>query len=144
MKRVLSLTGLIAVLLTLSTSYSLAQRTWYRGDVRQIIRNLETDTDSFKKSLDHALDRSALNGTNAEDEINNCVKEFEHATDKLKDRAEDQQYSPNLAREVLVRGRSINTFMRRHRMGGDAENDWVRVRSDLTQLANSYYIKWRW
>jgi hypothetical protein len=130
--------------LTISTTYSLAQRTWYRGDVRQVIRNLETDTDTFKNSLDKALDRSAWDGTNVEDEINNYVKDFEHATDKLKDRAEDQQYSPNLAREVLVRGRSINTFMRRHRLGGDAENDWVRVRGDLTQLANSYYIKWRW
>ena len=143
MKRMLSLVMSTGMLFTISITNSLAQG-WYRGDVRQVIRNLETDTDTFKKSLDHALDRSALDGTKAEDEINNYVKDFEHATDKLKDRAEDQQYSPNLAREVLVRGRSINTFMRRHRMGGDAENDWVRVRGDLTQLANSYYIKWRW
>ena len=144
MKRVLSLTVFTALLLAMATSYSLAQRSWYRGNPRQVIRNLETDTDTFKKSLDHALDRSALNGTEREDEINNYVKEFEHATDKLKDRSEDQQYSPNLAREVLVRGRSINQFMRRHQMGGDAENDWIRVRGDLTQLAESYYIKWRW
>jgi len=144
MKKVISLAVFTAVLFTLSTSYSLAQRPWYRDNPRQIIRNLETDTDSFKSSLDHALDRSPLNGTEREDEINNYVKEFEHATDKLKDRSEDQQYSPNLAREVLARGRSINVFMRRHRLGGEAESDWVRVRNDLTQLANSYYITWRW
>ena len=144
MKRILGLTWFVAVVLSVSVSSTLAQRAWYRGDVRQIIRNLETDTDTFKSSLDHALDRSPLDGTKAEDEINEYVKQFEHATDKLKDRAEDQKYSPNLAREVLVRGRSINTFMRRHRLGGDAENDWVRVRTDLTQLANSYYINWRW
>lgn len=144
MKKILSLTMALAVLLTLAIQTSIAQRAWYRGDVRQIIRNLETDTDSFKKSLDHALDNSPLDGTKNEDEINEYVKQFEAATDKLKDRAEDQKYSPNLAREVLVRGRSINTFMRRHRLGADAESDWTRVRSDLTQLANSYYINWRW
>ena len=144
MRRVLKLTLSLSMLLTLSTMNSLAQRTVYRIDVRQIIRNLETDTDTFKRSLDHALDRSALDGTRSEDEINDFVKQFEHATDKLKDRAEDQKYSPNLAREVLVRGRSINTFMRKHRLGQDVDNDWARVRDDLTLLAHGYKITWRW
>jgi hypothetical protein len=62
----------------------------------------------------------------------------------LKDRAEDNRYAPNLAREVLIRGRSINTFMRKHRLGGDAGNDWARVRQDLTLLAAGYRINWRW
>ena len=124
---------------------SLEQRTTVvRTNVRQIIRNLETDTDTFKNSLDRSLDHSALDGTRSEDEINEYVKEFEHATDKLKDKAEDQKYAPNLAREVLVRGRSINTFMRKHPLGQDANNDWARVRSDLTLLAHGYRINWRW
>ena len=144
MKQILGLTLFVAMFLTVSVGSSLAQRAWYRGDVRQVIRNLETDTDTFKSSLDHALDRSPLDGTKAEDEINEYVKQFEHATDKLKDRAEDQKSSPYLAREVLVRGRSINGFMRRHHLGSDADNDWVRVRNDLGQLAKTYYIKWRW
>ena len=141
MTRVASFILSVSMLLPIS---SLAQRTVVRTNVRQIIRNLETDTDTFKHSLDKALDRSQLDGTQAEDEINNYVEEFEHATDKLKDKAEDQQYAPNLAREVLIRGRSINTFMRKHRLGGDAENDWVRVRDDLTLLSHGYRIKWRW
>ena len=121
-----------------------AQRAWYRGNVRENIRQLETDTDRFKSSLDRALDQSPLDGTKAEDEINEYVKQFEHATDKLKDRAEDQQYSPNLAREVLVRGRAINGFMKTHHLQNEAQVDWSRVRADLTQLANGYYIRWRW
>jgi len=145
MRRVVSFTLSLSMLLTLSTINSRAQRTTvYRTNIRQIIRNLETDTDTFKRSLDHALDRSPLDGTKSEDEINEYVKQFEHATDKLKDRAEDHRYAPNLAREVLVRGRSINTFMRKHQLGGDAANDWVRVRDDLTLLAAGYRINWRW
>jgi DNA repair ATPase RecN len=124
---------------------SLAQRTTVvRTNVRQIIRNLETDTDTFKGSLDRALDHSPLDGTRSEDEINEYVKQFEHATDKLKDKAEDQKYAPNLAREVLLRGRSINTFMRKHQLSQDANNDWARVRNDLTLLAHGYRINWRW
>jgi hypothetical protein len=91
-----------------------------------------------------ALDQSPLDGTRAEDEINEYVKAFEHATDKLKDRAEDREYSPNLAREVLVRGRAINSFMKAHPLQSEAEVDWSRVRNDLTVLANGYQIRWRW
>jgi DNA repair ATPase RecN len=129
---------------SLARRNSLAQRTVVRTNVRQIIRNLETDTDTFKRSLDRALDQSQLDGTRSEDEINEYVKQFEHATDKLKDKAEDQKYAPNLAREVLVRGRSINTFMRKHQLSQDVNNEWARVRDDLTLLAHGYRINWRW
>ena len=133
-----------SILAGASSGTALAQREWYRGNVRDIIRELETDTDHFKGSLDSALDHSRLNGSRAEDEINEHVKRFEEATDRLRDRAEDREYAPNLAREVLNRGRNINTFMRNHRLGGKAESDWAQVRGDLNRLSNSYYINWRW
>ena len=133
-----------SILAGASSGSALAQRAWYRGNVRDIIRELETDTDHFKGSLDSALDHSRLNGSRAEDEINEHVKRFEEATDRLRDRAEDKEYAPNLAREVLNRGRNINTFMRNHRLGGKAESDWAQVRADLIRLSNSYYINWRW
>lgn len=136
----------VAVLtfLIVATGSTLAQRPWYRGNVREIIRDLESDTDRYKSSLDSALDRSRLNGSRAEDEINDYVKQFEQATDRLRDRAEDRQYAPNLAREVLNRGRSINTFMRRNRLGGEAESDWAKVRNDLNRLSHAYNLNWRW
>jgi len=144
MKRSLILAVLTLTCLMLSLGIVVAQRPWYRGNVRDIIRDLETDTDHFKSSLDRALDRSRLNGSRAEDEINDYVKRFEEATDRLRDRAEDRQYAPGLVREVLNRGRSINGFMRSRRLGGEAESDWARVRNDLNRLANAYNVNWRW
>lgn len=144
MRRFTILAVAVFTFLIVSTGSTLAQRQWYRGNVREVIRDLESDTDRYKGSLDNALDRSRLNGSRTEDEINEHVKRFEEATDHLRDRAEDRQYAPNLAREVLNRGRSINVFMRRHRLGGQAESDWAKVRNDLNRLANSYYINWRW
>ena len=144
MRIILTLTAIAVMVLSVPVNFSRAQRVWYRGNVRDIIRQLETDTDHFKSSLDRALDNSPLNGTRREDEINEYVKRFEEATDRLRDRSEDQQYAPGLAREVLARGRSINAFMRSQRLGGQAEVDWINVRNDLNRLANSYYIKWRW
>jgi hypothetical protein len=120
------------------------QRPWFRGNVLEIIRQLETNTDRYKTSLDKGLDESRLNGTRAEDEVNAFVKRFEEATDRLRNNAEDQQHAPRAAREVLNRGRSINRFMTKNRLGAAAEADWARVRNDLNRLANAYYIRWRW
>ena len=135
-----------AMMLLNATVGTLAQRPrpWYRGNVREIIRQLETDTDDFKSSLDSALDRSTINGTRAEDEINEYVKQFEQATDRLRDRSEDREYAPTAAREVLNRGRSINVFMRRNRLGGRAESDWAKVRNDLNRLSAAYNKGWKW
>ena len=141
MKRAISvLTILVAVQLAVPFWTVEAQR----EDVKRLLKRLEENTDRFSKSLDSALDRSALNGTKAEDEINGYVHQFEEATDRLKDRYEDQGAAPGAAREVLSRGQAIDRFMRRNRLGGKAESDWQIVRSDLNLLARTYRINWRW
>lgn len=132
-----------AALITL-TVIGIANAQWYRGNLKEILRRLEEDSDRFTKSLDSDLDHSALNGTRSEDEINRYVHEFEEATDHLKDRYDNQQAAPNLAREVLVRGRSIDTFMKRNRPGARSMTDWARVRQSLDQVAHAYRIRWRW
>lgn len=144
MRRLLVLVAFASLTPCLFVESATAQRRWYRGNVRNIVRNLERDTDRFKGSLDSALDRSSLNGTREEDDINRYVREFEEATDRLRDRTEDREFAPGAAREVLNRGRAINVFMRMHRLGANAERDWAVVRNDLNRLANSYYISWRW
>ena len=107
-----------ALAFALALSSGVEQVSAQREDVKQILRRLEDNTDRFSKSLDSALDHSPLNGTRAEDEINGYVHDFEEATDHLKDRYSDNGAAPNLAREVLARGQSIDRFMRRNRLGG--------------------------
>ena len=144
MKRSLVVVAIGMFALLCSAEFTSAQRPWYRGNVLEIIRQLETNTDRYKSSLDQGLDDSRLNGTRSEDEINAFVKRFEEATDRLRNNAEDQQHAPRAAREVLNRGRAINRFMAKNRLGARAEGDWTRVKNDLNRLANAYYIRWRW
>ena len=141
MKKVWSIVAILVVVLMSSPIWAVTPQ---REDVKRILKRLEEDTDRYSKSLDSALDKSALNGSRAEDEINNYVHQFEEATDHLKDKYEDQGAAPNLAREVLSRGQTINNFMKRNRLGGQAESDWQLVRSDLNVLARAYRIGWRW
>src|SRR5262245_45055597 len=115
MKKVWSIFAIVIAVLISSPIWAITPQ---REDVKRILKRLEEDTDRYSKSLDSALDKSALNGTRSEDEINNYVHQFEEATDHLKDKYEDQGAAPNLAREVLSRGQSIDRFMRRNNLGG--------------------------
>jgi len=51
--------------------------------VEELIHRIETQSDVFRKSLDTALDRSRLDGTRREDDINSFVKEFYQETKRL-------------------------------------------------------------
>src|ERR1700755_3306699 len=98
-----------------------------REDVNQILKRLEENTGHFTKDLDSALDHSSFNGTHTEDEINGYVHDFKEATNRLKDHYEERGTAPNSTREVLMRAKNINTFMRRYKMGPRAEGDWQVV-----------------
>jgi hypothetical protein len=54
-------------------------RVYTKGDVDRIIKRVEDSTDKFKKEFDKALDRSRLNNTNREDQLNQYAKDLEHA-----------------------------------------------------------------
>ena len=115
-----------------------------REDVKEMLKRLEEDTNNFKKSLDSALDSSPLDGSKAEDEVNDYVDKFRDASKRLSERYEDRKYAAGDANEVLVRARRIDTFMRRHTLNTESQNDWQTVRNDLELLARTYSIRWKW
>src|SRR6185436_257508 len=59
-------------------------RTYTKGDVERIIKRVEDRSDSFRNLVDKSLDRSALDGTRREDNINEQVKQFEKRLDELR------------------------------------------------------------
>lgn len=121
-----------------------AQRRGYNRQIRQLLTSIESRTDIFRTSLDRALDRSRINTTTAEDDINRFVSDFESATDRLRDRFNNRQETDQDVQEVLTRAASIDRFMRRNRLGAQAERDWASLRTDLNQLASLYSVSWRW
>jgi len=115
-----------------------------REDRKEILKRLEEDTNRFKKSLDSALDHGPLDGTKAEDEINEYVDSFRDASKRLRDRYKDQKYAMGDANEVLVRAKRINGFMRKYPLTSEAQSNWQMVRNDLELLARTYNITWSW
>ena len=114
------------------------------AQMQNVLERLETNTDRFSRSIDAALDRSRFNNTDLEDQANALVDELEFATDRLKDRADDNIVNSFDVNEVLRRGMYLDMFMLRHDFSSAAERDWLLVRSDMDRLARVYNVTWTW
>ncbi|MDQ4122065.1 MAG: YMGG-like glycine zipper-containing protein [Acidobacteriota bacterium] len=112
--------------------------------VSSLLQTLERDTDYFNRTLTNALDRSQWNGTQTEDEIAEYVREFENATDRLRQNFGARNAAVGDVEEVLNRGAAIDNFLRQNRLPARVNNDWNRVRDDLTRLAGFYNVAWDW
>lgn len=115
-------------------------------DVEQIIHRIESQSDAFRKSLDAALDRSRLDGTRQEDDINSFVKEFYKETKRLHDHFDSHKSTTSDVQTVLDSAAQIDQFMRRNRLkhDRDAQREWVQLRANLDELARVYNVNWRW
>lgn len=112
--------------------------------MQEMLERLESNTDRFSKSIDAALDRSRFNNTDLEDQANAMVDELEFATDRLKDRVDDQIVNNYDVNEVLRRGMYLDMFMLRHDFSPAAERDWRMLRFDLDHLARVFSVTWTW
>src|SRR5687767_3961789 len=113
-------------------------------DVERILERMENQANNFRRSLDAALDRSRLNDTNREDDINAFIKNFDEQTKRLHDRFDDHKSVATDVEAVLNSAASIDQFMRRQRLNERAQNDWSKLRASLDDLASAYNVTWGW
>lgn len=113
-------------------------------EVEKIIHRVEEQSDRFRSSLDSALDKSRLNGTDREDQINRFIKDFYEQTKRLHDHFDDHRSAGSDVQAVLERAARIDDFMRINRFEAKAENDWAILKSNLDELAAAYSVSWRW
>ena len=121
-------------------------RFYTKKDVDRIIKRVEDRSDAFRKVVDRTLDRSVLNGTNREDNINQQVKELENAIDKLKKdfkRANTWEETREQVQTVMNEADEVNGIVRRGRWrrGGAVKDEWALVRADLNKLAGVYNLR---
>ena len=135
------------MLLAMMSVAAMAQDAPYRisdKQVKKTMNQLRKDAARFRKSLDSSLDKSRLDGTNREDDINAMLKDYEKATDRLYERYKDNKSVAGDVEAVLDGAAQLDQFMTRRSPGGRAERDWAAVRADLRQLADAYNVSWRW
>ena len=145
-KRVLTILN-VFMLVAVFSVVGRAQDTPYRlndKQVKKLMGQLKKDTGKFRKSFDSSLDRSRLNGTHREDNINRFMKNYEDATERLYSRFKDNKSVGADVEAVLDGANEVDRFMTRRLASERAERDWAAVRQDLRELAEAYNVSWRW
>lgn len=111
--------------------------------VRQLIHRLEDRTDQFRSTLDTSLDRSSIDGTRAEDNINMFVSDFQDAVHQLHQRFDDRLATSADVQQVINRSQRINNFLQRRQLDTSVTNAWANIRVDLSELARIYGVPYR-
>jgi archaellum component FlaC len=109
--------------------------------VEQLLERIEERTDAFSNQLNKSLDRSRLDGSRAEDNIAERVSELENATDELRreyDHNDTRGENAPEARKILNTATEVNRIMNVRNFSSQAENSWVRLRTELNALARVY------
>jgi hypothetical protein len=138
--------ALVVAMVSLGAVAAQAQRPYRMNDrqVENVLRRVETDADRFRSSFSSALDRSRYNGTSTEDQLNGYVRNFETATNALRDRFNRRVSVAADVENVLRQAAFLNDFMMRNRLDVRATNDWTTLRADLDALARAYNVTWDW
>ena len=131
---------IVAIGLTVGVSNAQVQKKISDQDLKDLLARIDTDTDRFAKTADKAMDKSGFDGTPREDELNNHLKNFQKATEALKNDHTAADAKTNFE-TVLHHGVAIENFLRRNPLDG-VQEDWTALRADLGELARGFNITW--
>lgn len=120
-----------------------AQYTRNAGEVRIIIRQLDSKVDDFKLSLKRELDYTPL-GRIEEDSIKTELRNFEESIRYFKDNFQRNRENADDVSSILGSARNINSFLNRFRFGSRLKNDWSETRRILENLAANYQVPVIW
>lgn len=147
-------TKLILIAFSVATLFTLVSNTRaqvtgqpYRISDREVARLLDrvkSKSNTFRESLKKALNKSRLDRTQREENINDYVKAFEEETKRLDDHFDHHKSTAADVDSVLQRASRINAFMTQHPLDARVQGDWGTLRADLELLANAYNISWQW
>ena len=108
---------------------------------RDIVRRIQTRTDSLQRAVQNAADR---NNYRVED-IERMILDFESAANQLDRRLSSSRRSTSADVQTLLdRGEQIDNFFVNNRLGAGSRREWQAIRSDLDQLASYYSLTPRW
>ena len=140
--------GMVAIVtIVFPSALALAQEVGGRAndkEVNSLLERIEKNTQTFRKSVDRALDKSPLDSTKREDNVNDFMKEFETATKMLEERFDQKRVVSGDVTNVLNRAVTIDSFVSRHTLTEQVKSDWNVVRADLDTLAKYFNVTWSW
>ncbi|HEY0723674.1 MAG TPA: hypothetical protein VGD41_06805, partial [Pyrinomonadaceae bacterium] len=108
--------------------------------IRDVVRRLQTRTDSLQRAVQNAADRNNYRI----DEINRLILDFETSLTQLDRRLGTRRSTTTNAQAVLDRAAQIDNFFAGNRLGGGSRREWQAIRTDVDQLAGFYSLSVPW
>ena len=136
-----------AIVLLIGIASNVSAQSAYRlseKEMKDLLSRIDKQAATFRSSLKSALNHSRFDDSKQEDRINDFVKGFEQATERLKHHYDSKSTASSDVEEVLRRAARINDFMERHHLSPRAESDWAALRTNLDALAQAYDVSWSW
>lgn len=131
---------LLALVTTGMATTAMAQFGTNDSAVRDVVRRIQTRTDSLQRAVQNAADRNNYRV----DDINRMILDFENAANQLDRRLGSRRSSTADAQALLDRGAQIDTFFLNNRLGAGSRREWQAIRTDLDQLASYYNLSTNW
>jgi hypothetical protein len=113
--------------------------------LRDAASRIKDRAKDFERDVDRALDRSRVDGTRREGQINDTVHDFRRAADRFKSsvgNGRDLNRSADEARELVARANQIDRVIGRARLDSRAHSDWSSLNQDLRLVANIYGLSY--
>jgi hypothetical protein len=133
-------TFLLALVTTAMTATSMAQFGTNDAGIRDVVRRIQTRTDSLQRAVQDAADRNNYRV----DDINRLILDFESALNQLDRRLGSRRTSTSDAQAVLDRAAQIDNFFAANRLGAGSRREWQAIRPDVDQLASFYNLNTPW
>jgi hypothetical protein len=139
-RKTIFMTFLLALVTAGMAATGVAQFGANDAAVRDIVRRIQTRTDSLQRAVQNAADRNNYRV----DDINRLIVDFENATNQLDRRLGTRRSTTADAQTLLDRAAQIDDFFANNRLGAGSRREWQAIRPDLDQLAGYYNLTPRW
>ena len=134
------LRGILVTLVLTSLASSGMAQFGNQSAVRDVVRRIQTRTDSLQRAVQNAADRNAY----GVDDLNRLISDFEVAVNQLDRRLGTSRVNSSDARVVLDRAASIDNFFLNNRIGAGTQREWQSLRSDVEQLGGYFNLTPNW
>src|SRR6185503_16113435 len=139
-RKTIIMTFLLALVTAGMATTGMAQFGTNDAAVRDVVRRIQTRTDSLQRAVQDAADRNNYRI----DDVNRLILDFETAANQLERRVGSRRAGTADAQTLLDRGAQVDAFFANNRLGGGSRREWQAIRADLDQLATYYNLTTRW
>jgi YMGG-like Gly-zipper len=133
-------TFLLALVTAGMATSGMAQFGTNDGSIRDVVRRIQTRTDSLQRAVQNAADRNNYRV----DDINRMILDFESSLNQLDRRLGTRRTNTSDAQMVLDRAAQIDNFFANNRLGAGSRREWQAIRTDVDQLASLYNLNVPW